>query len=148
MFGVYITDISCQSNVSWASVFMRSITPFVDKIRDLEYTCKHIPAWTVWRQERIRIAIIDTGIDDEDILIESARDDRRIKDCNCRGFVKDAYDYHDVHGHGTRVARLILELAPSAELYIAKISDDKSIEPKYLKRISEVGNALGWLSLS
>lgn len=118
---------------------MKNIDPFVEKIRDLEYKCKPIPAWPPCRRERIRIAIIDTGIDNEDIHVEIARDVGRIKDCNCRGFVKDADDYQDRHGHGTRVARLILQLAPSAELYIAKISNDKSIESKHLNRISEVG---------
>jgi subtilisin family serine protease len=118
---------------------MKNIDPFVEKIRDLEYKCKPIPAWASWRRERIRIAIIDTGIDYEDIHVEIARDVGRIKDYNCRGFLKDADDYQDRHGHGTRVARLILGLAPSAELYIAKISNDKSIESKHLSRISEVG---------
>ncbi|EHK42506.1 hypothetical protein TRIATDRAFT_33437 [Trichoderma atroviride IMI 206040] len=91
-----------------------------------------IPIWAdVCRKQRIRIAIIDTGIDEGDITIEEAMDER-IKEC-C-GFVNgpdaepDPSDYDDHVGHGTHVARLMLKMAPSAELYIAKISNESSIQ--------------------
>lgn len=104
-----------------------------------------IPPWaSQCRTERIRIAIIDTGIDDEDDnLIEGSRESGRIKD-RC-GFINDSSakpdysDYRDHNGHGTHVARLILEMAPAAELFIAKVSNNTSIQPTDLHRITRVG---------
>ncbi|KAL6900066.1 hypothetical protein GGI43DRAFT_406221 [Trichoderma evansii] len=97
------------------------------------------------RKEKIRIAIIDTGIDKDDTTIEGAIMDKRIKEC-C-GFVNgldakpDLNDYEDQTGHGTHVARLMLKMAPSAELYIAKISNEFSIKPTDLHRVTR---AIKW----
>jgi hypothetical protein len=122
--------------------------PFVEMIRYLADNCPSLTAWAPWRAERIRIAIIDTGIDDnDDILIETALESGRIK--ACRGFVDDPDDHLDFHGHGTQVARLLLEMAPSAELYVAKVSNDRNIDAKDLNRVSEVGSQTyvnTWLS--
>ncbi|RFU77424.1 hypothetical protein TARUN_4841 [Trichoderma arundinaceum] len=75
-------------------------------IRSLLDTCAAPPPWETWKTRKIRIAVIDTGIDMEsDILIETALEAGSIK--HCRGFAGDAEDYHDSHGHGTRIARLI-----------------------------------------
>jgi len=120
---------------------MRNIKPFVEMIRDLEENCKPSSDWTFWRQKKIRIAIIDTGIDENDIIIETAMEEGRIK--ARRGFMNNMDDYKDCYGHGTHVARLLLELAPQAELYIAKVSNGKSINPPDLNRISEVSSAPG-----
>jgi subtilisin family serine protease len=133
----FLADTDCYRKVSYASNFMQDIRPFVEMIRGLADSCPPFPAWAPWRTEKIRIAIIDTGIDnDDDILIETALECGRIK--ACRGFVNDPDDHKDFHGHGTHVTRLLLEMAPSAELYIAKVSDSRSINATDLNRISEV----------
>jgi subtilisin family serine protease len=105
-----------------------------------------IPAWASWRAKKIRIAIIDTGVDDEDDnLIEAARQSGRVKDC-C-GFINDSSsnpdynDYKDVNGHGTHVARLMLEVAPAAEIFIAKVSNETTIEKADLVRIARVSSS-------
>lgn len=93
------------------------------------------------RNEKIRIAIIDTGIDEDDIIIGEVMGER-IKEC-C-GFINgpdakpDPSDYEDKTGHGTHVARLMLKMAPSVELYIAKISNEFSIQPTELHRVTRV----------
>jgi subtilisin family serine protease len=141
MFGAakFLADIDFHRKVSYASNFMQDIKPFVEMIRGLADSCPPLPARTPWRTEKIRIAIIDTGIDDDDdILIETARECGRIK--ACRGFVNDPDNHKDFHGHGTHVARLLLEMAPSAELYIAKVSDKGSINATDLNRISEASS--------
>jgi hypothetical protein len=120
---------------------MRNVKPFVEMIRDLEESCNPSYYWAFWRQEKIRIAIIDSGIDDNDTIIDTAIEERRIK--ACQGFMNGVDDYKDCYGHGTHVARLLLELAPQAELYIAKVSNGKSINPPDLNRISEVSSAPG-----
>ncbi|KAL7899899.1 peptidase S8/S53 domain-containing protein [Trichoderma sp. TUCIM 5745] len=97
-----------------------------------------------WRSQKIRIAILDTGIDlEEDSLIKAAED--RIKE-RC-SFMNDLnpslnpLDCQDVHGHGTHVARLILTAAPSADIFIAKISNGATISPQHLHRVAR---AITW----
>jgi len=127
-----------------ASNFIEQTQSFRKMIEELSDNLT-IPVWAPWRADKIRIAIIDTGIDDEDDnLIEFCRESGRIKD-SC-GFINDpnskpdTEDYKDVNGHGTHVARLILEMAPAAELYIAKVSNDTSIQPTDLHRITRVSS--------
>ncbi|KAF2106155.1 hypothetical protein BDV96DRAFT_339008 [Lophiotrema nucula] len=90
--------------------------------------------------ENVRIALIDTGIDREDTHIREAIADQRITEC--RDFVNGPYaapdpnDSQDKIGHGTHIAKLVLDTAPLAKLYIAKIADDKSIERTHLHRIA------------
>ncbi|OBT39280.1 hypothetical protein VE00_10597 [Pseudogymnoascus sp. WSF 3629] len=124
-----------DEDTSWAQIFLREVGPFVERIRDLEESCKPSSDWAPWRQEKIRVAIIDTGIDDEDIIIDVATEDGRIK--ARRNFMNGTDDCKDYYGHGTHVARLLLTLAPQAELYIAKVSNGKSISPPDLYRIAE-----------
>jgi hypothetical protein len=106
---------------------------FVEKIRQLSAGAEKLPPW---RKEKIRIAILDTGIDSDDILIGTALENGRIQEA--RGFVGDDKDFNDKHGHGTHVTRLLLRIAPTAELYVAKISDSKHIDAKDLHRIPKV----------
>jgi hypothetical protein len=55
-----------------------------------------------------------------------------------RGYLGDAKDFADRYGHWTHVARLLLQIAPAAELYVAKISDTTHIDARDLHRISKV----------
>lgn len=99
--------------------------------------------WAPWRAKKIRIAILDTGIDVEsDTLIKTAIGEGRIKE-RC-GFVNDpdsspdSCGYQDVNGHGTHVTRLILNAAPSAEILIAKISNGVTMSRQHLHGIAKV----------
>ncbi|ETR96737.1 subtilisin-like protein, partial [Trichoderma reesei RUT C-30] len=92
------------------------------------------------RTRKIRIAIIDTGIDAEnDITMQTALAYGSIK--SCRGFAGNEEDFQDVHGHGTHIARLMLTVAPAAELYVAKIANEKTLDSSALSRIAE---AIKW----
>ncbi|EGR44079.1 uncharacterized protein TRIREDRAFT_112638 [Trichoderma reesei QM6a] len=125
---------------SYAREFMRSIRPFVEMIRSLPDTCAAPPPWQTWRTRKIRIAIIDTGIDAEnDITMQTALAYGSIK--SCRGFAGNEEDFQDVHGHGTHIARLMLTVAPAAELYVAKIANEKTLDSSALSRIAE---AIKW----
>ena len=73
-------------------------------------------------------------IDLDDKLIRAAGP--RIKEK--RGFVISPEIYSDNNGHGTHVARLLLKVAPSAEIFVAKITNDKDIDLKDMSRIAEV----------
>ena len=43
---------------------------------------------------------------------------------------------HDHNGHGTHIAGLLLDYAPDAELYIAKIAENKPSDPATIAKVS------------
>jgi hypothetical protein len=70
---------------------------------------------------KCRIAILDTGIDMNHILIANKRS--RIQ------FLQGGKeDNHDYDGHGTLVAHTILRLAPYAQILVAKVHDTPHLE--------------------
>ncbi|KAK3940187.1 peptidase S8/S53 domain-containing protein [Diplogelasinospora grovesii] len=91
-------------------------------------------------QELVKVAILDTGIDLKHPDFEKPRaisfqqgkpisaagepnQKDRIKGCwDCMSGSSKAETMEDCDGHGTKVASIILRLAPGAELYIARIS--------------------------
>ena len=95
--------------------------------------------------EKIRIAVLNTGIDLTDPMIKPAMPYIIDK----RSWVGSPESYMDRYGHGTHVTRLLLHMAPAAEIYVAKISDDKGVRPKDMSRIAGVSLPfpLGHLSL-
>jgi subtilisin family serine protease len=114
---------------------MRNIKSFAGMIHGLSDDCAE-PRET-WMRNKIRIASIDTGIDkDDDIIIQTALECDSIKEC-C-SFTGNGEDVQDSHGHGTHIARLLLDIAPAAELYVAKVSDGQTLYPSSLSRIAEV----------
>ncbi|QKX64567.1 uncharacterized protein TRUGW13939_11742 [Talaromyces rugulosus] len=128
------TTIGVALDIKNAETFMEAIKFFGTIIKKARNSSDS-------RRKKIRIAVIDTGIDDEDdILIKGARDSGRIT--NCRGFTTgNNGDYKDVNGHGTHVARLILQVAPEAEIVIAKVSDGSTMKPSEYRRIA---HAITW----
>ncbi|GAM36684.1 hypothetical protein TCE0_018f05966 [Talaromyces pinophilus] len=99
-----------------------------------------------WLQRNIRVAIIDSGIlshehcedlQELDPLIYGAQ--KRI--IGRRSWVGDESDCNDTCGHGTHVARQFLEVAPHADLIIAKVSSNMAVP---LKHIHYVAEAIEW----
>lgn len=79
------------------------------------------------RQKRkIRIAVLDTGVhvDGTDELFQHGQTRLILKQ---NFFSKDKTAYADSYGHGTHVVRLLLRLAPFAEIIVAKISGSKQL---------------------
>ena len=91
-------------------------------------------------QPKIRVAILDSGIDRNDVAIQFAMTSRPeiqsqsgiqtpienppISKDNCRGFPDVLDPLEDKYGHGTCCAALLLRTAPEAELFIGRIADD------------------------
>ncbi|KAM3505003.1 hypothetical protein MY11210_008140 [Beauveria gryllotalpidicola] len=101
------------------------------------------------RRRKIRVAVIDSGISTSDSEIRiGLRDsnvglgqrDRRIAELRnfCGTSVDDCEDYH---GHGTTVAKILLEAAPQAEIYIAKVTNSSTVSDDELHNVRK---AINW----
>lgn len=89
-----------------------------------------MPAKTKSREKRIRIGVLDTGIDLGNIWMSQ-------KAGRIRCWPPDV-DHHDNDGHGTHVAHLLLRLTKHADLRICNVTNSTSIEDADIKRIANV----------
>ncbi|KAF2230733.1 subtilisin-like protein [Viridothelium virens] len=71
-------------------------------------------------QNPIRVAVIDSGVSENDPKISAAIEQKRIVER--KNWTESSYN--DTYGHGTHVAKLFLTVAPNAKLYIAKVSEN------------------------
>ncbi|OAL03888.1 hypothetical protein IQ06DRAFT_302808 [Phaeosphaeriaceae sp. SRC1lsM3a] len=109
-----------DSRVGWALKFFKNADDFY------ESNIQHMP---VTESNRIRIAVLDTGVNIEGSFWRGRSRVRQIKSSPIKktmSFIGDSV--HDESGHGTNVAAIISKLAPEADLYIAKISHGKETE--------------------
>lgn len=98
------------------------------------------PVLSKYLNQKIRIAVIDSGIRKADTFVMGAKRGGRIRECfNFLPGPPDQWD--DTHGHGTHIARLLLDMAPEAELYVAKVTNGQRIEPDM---VSCITNAVNW----
>jgi subtilisin family serine protease len=91
---------------------------------------------------RVRIAILDTGVDENNRFFRGVRLSRRSRDVPFKAvqsFVGEPKA--DTFGHGTNVAALILKMAPEADLIIAKISHSQEVD-----QASQIVEVSPWLS--
>lgn len=87
--------------------------------------------------KRVRIAILDTGFrQGNDYQLEAAVEAGRV--VLQKDFTSNSEDCDDYHGHGTHVARLVLQFAPEAEIYIAKVSKSQSLEHTKIDQLAQV----------
>lgn len=100
-----------------AEQFMHQAQTFYeDKIRPLK------------KKKAIKVAVLDTGVDKREAHFQVARESTEYHGTSLKG-VKSFVggDSHDINGHGTGVAALIVEIAPHVDLYIAKVCVGKAI---------------------
>jgi subtilisin family serine protease len=95
----------------------------------------------------IRIAVLDSGVDKSDPKIGAAIRIGRI--AKLKSWVnitgpdttdeqENQADWHDTYGHGTHVTKLLLDAAPAAAVYVAKICHKKTINDEFMSGIAEV----------
>ena len=83
----------------------------------------------------IRVAIIDSGLDMTDPVIRARAKQIRGR----RNWTSpNPDDCDDAYGHGTHVARLLVTVAPTSELFVAKISTGKQLDHQNTDRIAQV----------
>ena len=82
-------------------------------------------------RRRVRIAVLDTGIDINHPEI-AARSGRIIESiCEIPGLENQGNE--DKSGHGTHVALLLLQTAPAADVYVARVFEDGTkVTDKYI----------------
>lgn len=97
---------------------------------DEENIRERLPKSAASKDKRIKIAILDTGIDMSNDWIKQRKG--RIQ-CWPAGS-----DCDDKDGHGTHVAHLLLRLAPHAHLRICKVSRTRLLKDADVKQIAEV----------
>lgn len=113
-------------------------------------------------QRRIRIAILDTGYNNTIPFFEDERRSERVQ--AWKDFACSSESPADTYGHGTLMTRLVMESAPLADIYVARVAEapnklddsranivEVSILPKqvlysYIK--PRQGNTLGWRTTS
>ncbi|KAI3322337.1 hypothetical protein HD806DRAFT_122430 [Xylariaceae sp. AK1471] len=121
-----------------AAGFLKNLQKFFDKIRVLHKTTSLAKPSG---HEKIRIAVLDSGVDDTDPTIRPAMKFGRINASKSKSFVGRPNEWQDTHGHGTHVARLLLETAPAAEIYVGKICTGKMINDEFMPGIAK---AIDW----
>ena len=72
---------------------------------------------------RVKIAILDTGIDRTHGMI-GPQWEKRVR--GTRSWVKDEGADVDNCGHGTHGAALLMRIAPEAHIYVARIAKDRT----------------------
>jgi len=85
-------------------------------------------------RQPVKVAILDSGVRSKDSQIMGALDAKRILEQ--KSFIGGTCE--DTYGHGTHVARFFLQVAPKAQVYIAKISEAKEIPADQLGNIAKV----------
>jgi len=87
----------------------------------------------------VRVAIIDSGLDTTDPVVRART--KQIK--GKRNWTSpNPDDCDDTYGHGTHVARLLVTVAPTSEIFVAKVSTGKQLDHKNTDRIAQVGISL------
>lgn len=80
------------------------------------------------RKRRVRIAVIDTGVNRLDTLIKQQLERGRITGRSWTG--DDPTDFNDTCGHGTHLVRLILKTNKTADILVAKVSENDKFSPE------------------
>ena len=72
-------------------------------------------------QDRIRVAVIDTGCDVESEFFHGKRG-RRLPQNSWKDFVNESVRPIDEDGHGTAMVSLVMNMAPQANIYVARVA--------------------------
>lgn len=84
---------------------------------------------------RVKIAVLDTGLDLTHPDIAKQYDDGRIK---IRDFIEKEDTIKDLDGHGTHCTSLLLNNAPNAEIYAGRVFRKSRAEDSSAATLAEV----------
>lgn len=103
----------------WFEQFEKKTLPLLESRRSTE--------------SRVKIAILDSGIDARHPLLLEYKDRIRAQ----KSWTQQSAE-EDKEGHGTHAAGLILKTAPNAEIYVAKVFNVSKFFTGTAQRISDV----------
>ncbi|KAF8856797.1 hypothetical protein BDZ45DRAFT_457069 [Acephala macrosclerotiorum] len=113
VMGATMDSNSKKSDTSWWKAFEQT-SSYMEKLR------RGLPEGQ--HPRRVKVAILDTGIDWEDPLLRKARDYLpEGADIDFKDFVGNSETPVDSSGHGTRVAYFLLQITQNVDLWIARV---------------------------
>lgn len=84
----------------------------------------------------IRVAVLDTGYDPDVRFFQDDTRSTRVK--GWKDFVSDSQDPVDAYGHGTMMTELVIETAPVAEVFVARVAENTERLEHSASQIAEV----------
>lgn len=129
---ILASDESRKLSQDWMDVYMNACDKLMDRVIDRIDCSKRIET------SRVKIAVLDTGIDWSDSFIRGAKD--RI--VNWKNWADDRQDkdsqqqVHDGAGHGTHVTALLLKTAPEAKIFVSRVANQNGamISPEMIAK--------------
>ncbi|TAQ85255.1 hypothetical protein B7494_g6413 [Chlorociboria aeruginascens] len=86
--------------------------------------------------DRIRVAVLDIGLDEEHIAIQSRLQLHDSKICGRQDFIDHSSNINDAVGHGTAVCDILLRVT-KVDLFVAKISETANFDSDTPQRVAE-----------
>ena len=74
-----------------------------------------------WNGDGVEVALIDSGVNNEDLRLQNAQVDGWSVAVNASGHAQLASDFQDTHGHGTEMAAVLFRDAPGIQLKAIKV---------------------------
>ncbi|UNI20026.1 hypothetical protein JDV02_006159 [Purpureocillium takamizusanense] len=90
---------------------------------------------------RVRIAVLDTGCDDNAAFFLHSDHGSRLQEW--KDWVDESEQWQDQHGHGTHLVSLIMQIAPDALMYVARVARSPD---ELLGASDNVAKAISWAS--
>ncbi|KAK8071439.1 subtilisin-like protein [Apiospora hydei] len=87
----------------------------------------------------VRVAVLDSGYDEDSTFFQTPLRSRQVK--GWKDFAGESADPVDENGHGTHTVALVMKLAPTADIYVARIARDR----EYINEASQaICQAIKW----
>ncbi|KAJ4024685.1 hypothetical protein NW766_000925 [Fusarium irregulare] len=123
---VVLFDASYDSTHSTANEFWARLETFHKSCSD--YVSSRSRVEESKPPRRIRIAVIDTGIDFNHAGIMEAKEQGRLKEEWCQSWVGGDSSDQDEGLHGTNCAYLLHKAAPEADIFVAKVFNHNTLK--------------------
>lgn len=85
-------------------------------------------------QDRVRIAVLDTGVDPNHPDMDTERIRSVRSWVNGKNGGEEDRQAGDEFGHGTHTAGILLDLAPDADIYVAQIATKEPVSPSQIAK--------------
>lgn len=148
---IFLADSRCRENPANKTIeegFVTHMNEFLDTYIKVSLGL----ADKAGAVRRVCVAIIDTGlyIEEGDLYKECdpflSHSDIPQRIVARKNFFSpddkepDANNHEDQHGHGTHVARLVLQFAPRADIIVAKIANSRTLNTTKTRHLIEVSS--------